>query len=327
MAWARTEQKVRTRAGQIGVEISRSRVRTPGKAGYGLYRVRPKPRSLDKVWEIEAAWTAYAFTLEEIARAVEEAIGEGDHRGPADLRLRTGEVRTAEELRSPGEPIRVPTRWTSAYRGHRGLGEARQPEALTAHVALCTDWTEPDGFRCPGVLRFADGQAQARCDVCEGWSGRLAPGVRDVNPRSVARRMALRRMGERPGPYGVAPGLAVCGCPNRGALEGEVLAPVLHKCVWCGYESGAEVHTDCDGCREAEGDGARAARLAIERLPSGDALAQRDTPRRRQLAFNAEFQAGHLERRRYGLVRRHALKLSRINERRQGEGKSPLPPP
>jgi len=94
--------------GWIGVEISRSRVRTPGKVGYGLYRVRPAK----KVYE----WTPYAFTLEEIEGEVRAAISRGLPREPADVVL-------CDE-NSAGEQCvyRVPTRWTSAYRGKRDLG-------------------------------------------------------------------------------------------------------------------------------------------------------------------------------------------------------------
>lgn len=121
------EQRVRTMAGWIGVEISRSRVRTPGKAGYGLYRVRgsfPVRWSVRPGEEIDrspgqsepALWTAYAFTLEEILGEVRAAIASGTPDGPADLGL-------CDE-RSAGEQavFRVPTRWTAAYRGKRNLG-------------------------------------------------------------------------------------------------------------------------------------------------------------------------------------------------------------
>lgn len=121
------EQRVRTMCGWIGVEISRSRVRTPGKAGYGLYRVRGSvghrtqaeldgliPGAVTEDGKAERGpWTAYAFTLEEIERAVVAAIGCGTPAGPQGLGLRDSLT---------GETVRVPTRWTSAYRGSRTLG-------------------------------------------------------------------------------------------------------------------------------------------------------------------------------------------------------------
>jgi hypothetical protein len=107
------EQRVRTMAGWIGVEISKSRVRTPGKAGYGLYRVRPMARSTDLPEDLDEAWTGYAFTLEEIEREIEVAIGAGIPAGPADLWLMPA---------AGGDRVGVTTWWTSGYRGPRTLG-------------------------------------------------------------------------------------------------------------------------------------------------------------------------------------------------------------
>lgn len=68
-------------------------------------------------------WTAYAFTLDEIERAVDGAIWEGTPSGPAVLRLRRG----IPDGLGGYEPdkfalVTVPTRWTQAYRGRRDLG-------------------------------------------------------------------------------------------------------------------------------------------------------------------------------------------------------------
>lgn len=113
------EQRVRTMAGWVGVEISKSRVRTAGKAGYGLYRVRgSRPFQVQCAsgvhtdWE-PAEWTAYAFTLEEIETEVETAIGMGIPAGPVDLWLRPMDGKP---------PVGVTTRWTQAYRGRRDRG-------------------------------------------------------------------------------------------------------------------------------------------------------------------------------------------------------------
>jgi hypothetical protein len=115
------EQRVRVMAGWIGVEISRSRVRTPQKAGFGLYRVRgsrPIQRALGTLGpDMKSCewfdWTAYAFTLGEIRAEVELAISVGIPAAPADLMLRPADG---------GVPVPVVTRWTSAYRGRRDLG-------------------------------------------------------------------------------------------------------------------------------------------------------------------------------------------------------------
>lgn len=118
------EQRVRTMAGWVGVKISRSRVRTEGKAGYGLYRVRGSVAARQrmsggyagpsyKVSDSEPTeWTAYAFGLEEIGAAVRMAIERGLPRTPEVLRLGPAD-----------DPTWVPTRWTQAYRGRRDLGE------------------------------------------------------------------------------------------------------------------------------------------------------------------------------------------------------------
>jgi hypothetical protein len=99
------EQRVRTMAGWIGVEISKSRVRTPGKAGYGLYRARGQ-RNTAGGW-VMSEWTPYVMGLGAIESAVEASIRNGAPSGPGSF-IAGGRV--------------VPTRWTSAYQGRRDLG-------------------------------------------------------------------------------------------------------------------------------------------------------------------------------------------------------------
>jgi hypothetical protein len=123
-----SERRVRTEAGWIGVDISRSRVRTPGRAGYGLYRVRT---AAERHWHVPhpvvtpaGEWTAYAFTLDEIARSVGEAIGYGTPAGPRDMVLNRSNPQHGERPAAI-----VATRWTSAYRGARTGGLADEAGA------------------------------------------------------------------------------------------------------------------------------------------------------------------------------------------------------
>lgn len=241
------EQRVRTMAGWIGVEISRSRVRTEGKAGYGLYRVRRKPWSADLPEDLDEMWTAYAFGLGVIDAAVRNSIGQGTPAGPLALHL----VEDATAVRT-GEggyaAMRVvPTRWTQVYRGRRDLGRM-------ARAGLCG---RPERHE-DGCVCLADGKAR--------WAGHWSTLI------------------------GGPVGRAECGCPNNALGQ----APVIHRCVLCGFEGGYEsVHEDCAGCRE--------------------------TARSRQRAGNAAFQAEHLERRAYGLKARYAGKAAR---QRNGEQRS-----
>lgn len=119
--------------GWIGVEISKSRVRTPGKAGCGLYRVRGSilkremvegafPDRIRREWWDVTEWTAYAFSLSIIENAVAAAIEAGRPESPGDLHLveHANAERTGPGGYAAGHV--VPTRWTQQYRGRRDLG-------------------------------------------------------------------------------------------------------------------------------------------------------------------------------------------------------------
>jgi hypothetical protein len=140
-----TERTVRTRAGWIGVEIGKSRVRTPGRPGFGLYRVRGSrlsdvglpvlhgPHAGQVARTIEPTeWTGYLFTLAEIDRALTEAMDgpRADPRAPGGLHLQPDGSR-------PGVlPYRIPTRWTSAYRGPRTGRETWGPISAEGYTTV-----------------------------------------------------------------------------------------------------------------------------------------------------------------------------------------------
>lgn len=248
------EQRVRTMAGWIGVEISRSRVRTVGKAGYGLYRVRGWERYVDQdsvagQWSEDrwrpSEWTAYAFTLRAVELAVAHAISRGTPAGPQELHVLAPHATAS---------VTVPTRWTSAYRGRRDLAGRAGAEVPPGDSL----GEQPhDGVRC-----HAEGRPHLGPCVDLGACGN----------------------GGKAWPFRAGPdtGAAECGCPNR--VDGT--APVLHRCLRCGFEGGREsVHGRCAGCG--------------------------DTPERRRRARNATFQAEHLRAREWGLRQRHAAKLGR----------------
>lgn len=127
------EQRVRTMAGWVGVEISKSRVRTRGKAGHGLYRVRT---AAERHWHVphpkvgpDGEWTGYLFTLDEIERAVEVAIGNGLPSGPQDLLL----AHPSPKQGAGEKPVMtIATRWTWAYEGKRNLGASEVERAATS---------------------------------------------------------------------------------------------------------------------------------------------------------------------------------------------------
>ena len=217
------EQQVRTEAGWIGVEISKSRVRTPGKAGYGLWRVRgsvAQPCGCEQdrgqhVWKL-GDWTPYAFTLGQILDAVQAAVREGQPNGPGTVRLRKAVSAEAPWMAGDERYVvhSVPTRWTSRYRGRRDLGERvpQMADQLTAVTVSCLDELEPDGRVCPGVLAFLDGDAQVRCSDCRGWVGRLSPTV-------------LRQTGEGDRPLVVGEGLPAQFAPEASRPVSWTTAP------------------------------------------------------------------------------------------------------
>jgi hypothetical protein len=165
------EQRVRTMCGWIGVEISRSRVRTSGKAGYGLWRVRGSRRKdladvgpvavvrqgenppMDMRLSVPTEWTAYAFTLEEIERGAVVAIDLGTPDGPFALHLSDG---------STGPHVVthwVSTRWTPAYRGRRDLGVS-VPGTVKLEVGA-----EVEGRRAPVGAGLRDAQLTTACQM------------------------------------------------------------------------------------------------------------------------------------------------------------------
>lgn len=206
---------MRTMAGWVGVEIGKSRVRTPGKAGYGLYRVRgsvghrtrgeldgltPGALTPDDMGE-RAPWTPYAFTLEQVRAAVVGAIERGTPAGPDVLSLQVWPDLTPTYA--------VLTRWTSAYRGRRDLGVGKcgnGGKAWPFHAGPvtvddvrgdwpavefeCLDVTEPDGVICHGTVHVEMGAPDGPCDECGGRCGRHAPGVSERSTVRARQRAA-----------------------------------------------------------------------------------------------------------------------------------------
>lgn len=304
---ASDEQRVRTMAGWIGVEISRSRVRTPGKAGYGLYRVRGSKRAdpLDfgEVRELDGSevpdirtyvptgWTAYAFTLVGIEVGVRNSIEQGRPARPMELRLveAGSAVKTGAHGYAAGHT--VPTRWTQAYRGRRDLGVAEvapvelRPEAahrVSALVALLDE----------GLLVMHHDLAAC---LCEG-TRKITMACVDVmmrNPyargRIRERQAGLARAQEVPG---FGEGFEV-PCEAEREPDGE-------RCTGTVGFAPGDMQARCDTCRAWVG----------RQAPS--------TVRSRQRAANAEFQAEHLRRRAYGLEQRYVAKRARNGQEVSG---------
>lgn len=149
------ERRVRTVAGWIGVEISKSRVRTPDRAGYGLWRVRGSVMVTVQeftdfrsgtitVKHRPAEWTGYLFELEAVWQALAAAISQGTPAGPADLVLYHPNPKQGRDRPA----ILVPTQWTSAYRGPRnGAAMNAELDANRERVHLPVGAGVPDTVR------------------------------------------------------------------------------------------------------------------------------------------------------------------------------------
>jgi hypothetical protein len=189
-----SEQEVRTRAGWIGVEISKSRTRMPGRPGYGLYRVRTMPRSTRLAEDLDEMWSAYAFTLGVIDAAVRNSIEQGMPAGPMELRL----VEAGSAVGTGGGGYAamhtVPTRWTQQYRGRRDLGADHAAEvvwdAFRSRRAAMTHRCplSSDGGQCRGTVRIAPEAEVGTCTVCGRESDRAFRAVTTGQRRRLANR-------------------------------------------------------------------------------------------------------------------------------------------
>lgn len=258
------EREVRTRAGWIGVEISKSRARKASNPEYGLYRVRG---SFPVLWSVRPGeeidrsqgqgeptmWTAYAFTLDEIGRAVTVAIECGTPAGPQEMGPRDALT---------GETVRVPTRWTQAYRGRRDLGVQAAERSMADQLgdAMRRLTTGPEAQAAGELFRQAKGYQALKLPI---------GGERAIKPEWAAELDALA------------------------ALLDAGLVKMQHV-------------EDC------------ACRLTVEPIRMTAECVRATMPERmRQRAENAEFQREHLERRAYGLKKRHRAKLEHNEHARQ----------
>lgn len=284
------EQEVRTRAGWIGVEISRSRVRTAGKVGYGLYRVRAIPQSTDLPEDLDEMWTAYAFTLEEIAVAIAVAIEGGVPAHPSALILRPADA-------SLCDLTVVSTRWTSAYQGRRDLGCV--PVAVRPGYAAELD-----------ALAALIDAGLVVMEHEDGWCG--CEGTTKLTARCVRRTL-----------IGL-PSAMVLRCQNETEPEGEQCRGTVRirqgepqgQCDTCGAWHGRYAPYPLRGLSADLEQLERADPAVAAASQSYDAMSESirsGTVRSRQRAANAEFQAVHKVARDHGLKKRHAAKLARLS--------------
>ncbi len=184
------EQRVRTMAGWIGVEISKSRVRTPGKAGYGLYRVRgyrldqQRDRGASRIRRPETvavpcAWTPYAFRLAAIELGVEVAVRTGDPGAPGPLVLPVEPAGPRDT-----EWVSVPTRWTSAYRGPRTLGV---PAFAGVRSAVRTEVCRALSVRVSEAMTTAERDEQGSAQMLNRSYLRAKYGIETDTPRARQR--------------------------------------------------------------------------------------------------------------------------------------------
>jgi hypothetical protein len=158
------EGMARRMAASIGVEMQRSRSRTPSADGYGLWRVRgswremePCPGAVDggPAWVPivrVGKWTGYMFTWQAVWDAASRAIRLGVPDRPGAM---TVQLVPAAEVPDEATWPEVPTRWTSEYRGSRvlGLGGEAEAVAVLAGAGLDPRPTDAEGLDV-ALLRY-----------------------------------------------------------------------------------------------------------------------------------------------------------------------------
>ncbi len=80
--------------------------------------------------------------------------------------------------------------WVDGYTGEQEAKEDHFASlGLTPGTRPCNGEREPDGAVCTGTLTFELGDVQAKCPVCGGWTGRLAPGHEQAVTRREVERL------------------------------------------------------------------------------------------------------------------------------------------